>query len=319
MSIVTFYNSSIEQTGKTMSIAAIATYMAIEHNYRILVISTTNKEDALKRCFWEQKKKKKNLGIFGPNAALEVETGVEGLARVVRSNKIAPNIITNYTKVVFKDRFEILLGCENPPADGTVIETMYPSIIKAANQYYDLVFVDLDENVDEETKKTIIYDSDVVVINMSQRLKSIDKFKELKEKNQLLDAKKALILVGRYDKFSKYNSKNISRYLGEKNQVLTIPYNTLFFEAAEEAGVPDLFLRFRKNLDPDDRSAFFIEEIKRASENIVYRLQDLQRRPYNDNNKYCTNFSGFRNCCIWSLLRFKKEKNGRSREHTKYR
>ena len=278
MSIVTFYNSSIEQTGKTMSIAAIATYMAIEHNYRILVISTTNREDSLKRCFWEQKKKKKNLGIFGPNAALEVETGVEGLARVVRSNKISPNIITNYTKVVFKDRFEILLGCENPPSDGTVIETMYPSIIKAANQYYDLVFVDLDENVDEETRKTIIYDSDIVVINMSQRLRSIDKFRELKEQNQLLASRKALILIGRYDKFSKYNSKNISRYLGEKNQVLTIPYNTLFFEATEEAGVPDLFLRFRKNLDPEDRNAFFIEEIKRASENIVYRLQDLQMK-----------------------------------------
>lgn len=278
MSIVTFYNSSIEQTGKTMSIAAIATYMAIEHNYRILVISTTNREDSLKRCFWEEKKKKKNLGIFGPNATLEVETGVEGLARVVKSNKISPNIVTNYTKVVFKDRFEILLGCENQPSDGTVIETMYPSIIKAANQYYDLVFVDLDENVDEETRKTIIYDSDIVVINMSQRLRSINKFRELKEQNQLLASKKALILIGRYDKFSKYNSKNISRYLGEKNQVLTIPYNTLFFEATEEAGVPDLFLRFRKNLDSEDRNAFFIGEVKRASENIVYRLQDLQMK-----------------------------------------
>ena len=59
MSIVTFYNSSREQTGKTMSIAAIATYMAIEHNYRILVISTTNTEDAFARCFWEDKKKKR--------------------------------------------------------------------------------------------------------------------------------------------------------------------------------------------------------------------------------------------------------------------
>lgn len=278
MSIVTFYNSSIEQTGKTMSIAAIATYMAIEHNYRILVISTTNREDSLKKCFWEEKKKKRNLGIFGPNATLEVETGVEGLARVVKSNKISPNIVTNYTKVVFKDRFEILLGCENQPSDGTVIETMYPSIIKAANQYYDLVFVDLDENVDEETRKTIIYDSDIVVINMSQRLRSINKFRELKEQNQLLASKKALILIGRYDKFSKYSSKNISRYLGEKNQVLTIPYNTLFFEATEEAGVPDLFLRFRKNLDSEDRNAFFIGEVKRASENIVYRLQDLQMK-----------------------------------------
>ena len=278
MSIVTFYNSSMEQTGKTMSIAAIATHMAIEHNYRILVVSTTNKEDSLKRCFWEEKKKKRNLGIFGPNASLEVETGVEGLARVIRSNKITPDIITNYTKVVFKDRFEVLLGCEIPPSDGTVIETLYPNIIKAANQYYDLIFVDLDQNVDEETRKTIIHDSDIIVINMSQRLRSIKKFMELKEKNQILNSKKTLILIGRYDKFSKYNSKNISRYLGEKNQVLTIPYNTLFFEATEEAGVPDLFLRFRKTLDSEDRNAFFIQEVKRASENIIYRLQDLQMK-----------------------------------------
>ena len=278
MSIVTFYNSSLEQTGKTMSIAAIATYMAIEHNYRILIVSTTNRDDPFKRCFWEKKKKKKNLGIFGPNTALDLETGVEGLARVIRSNKISPDIITNYTKVVFKDRFEILLGCEIPPSDGTVIETMYPNIIKAANQYYDLVFVDLDNNVDEESKKTIIHDSDVVVINISQRLQSINKFKEQKEKNRILASQKTVILVGRFDKYSKYNVKNISRYLGEKNQVLTIPYNTLFFEATEEAGVPDLFLRFRRNLDPEDRNAFFIEEIKRASENIVYRLQDLQMK-----------------------------------------
>ena len=201
MSIVTFYNSSIEQTGKTMSIAAISTYMAIEHNYRILVISTTNRPDPLKECFWEQKKKKRNLGIFGPNAALEVENGVEGLARMIRSNKISPDIITNYTKVVFKDRFEILLGCEVPPSDGTIVEKFYPNIIKSANQYYDLVFVDLDENVDEETRKTIIHDSDIVVINMSQRLRSINKFLELKNKNQILASQKSLILIGRYDKY----------------------------------------------------------------------------------------------------------------------
>ena len=278
MSIVTFYNSSEEQTGKTMSIVAIATYMAIEHNNRILVVSTTNKEDQLRTCFWQEKRKKRNLGIFGPNASLEVENGVEGLARMVRSNKITPDIITNYTKVILKDRFEVLLGCEEQPTDGTQIEPLYPNIIKSANQYYDLVFVDLDDNVDEETRNTIIHDSDIVVVCMSQRLKSINKFNELKKQNQLLTSKKALILIGRYDKFSKYNSKNISRYLGEKNQVLTIPYNTLFFEASEEAGVPDLFLKFRKSIDSEDRNAFFIQEVKRASENIIYRLQDLQMK-----------------------------------------
>lgn len=61
MSIVTFWNSGKEQTGKTLSITAIATYMAIEHNYRILVISTGHKDDTLNRCFWEERKIRKNL------------------------------------------------------------------------------------------------------------------------------------------------------------------------------------------------------------------------------------------------------------------
>ena len=63
----------------------------------------------------------------------------------------------------------------------------------------------------------------------------------------------------------------------EKNNVLTIPYNTLFFEACEEAKVPDLFLSIRK-IDEDDINGLFLSEVKRASENIIYRLQDLAMR-----------------------------------------
>ena len=57
-----------------------------------------------------------------------------------------------------------------------------------------------------------------------------------------------------------------------------MPYNTLFFEAANEAGVPDLFLKLKKLSDYDDRNAIFLEEVKRASENIVYRLQEIEAR-----------------------------------------
>ena len=287
MSVITFLNSGKEQTGKTMSIAAIATYMAIEHNYRILVVSTTTAEDSFKRCFWEEKKTKKDLGIFGPNARIEVENGVEGLVRLIKSNRVAPETITNYTKVVFKDRLEFLLGSEIEKSknNNLTIKTeqdelskAYPDIISVANQYYDMVFVDLDSNVDEDNRENIMKNSNIIVMNMSQRLRTLDEYIELKEKKAILQSKRTLIMIGKYDKFSKYNSKNISRYLKEKNQVLTIPYNTLFFEATEEAGVPDLFLRFRKSIDPEDRNAFFIDEVKRASENIIYRLQDLQMR-----------------------------------------
>lgn len=56
MSIVTFWNNGKDQTGKTLSIAAIATYLAIEHNYRILVITTGFNDINLDNCFFQEKK-----------------------------------------------------------------------------------------------------------------------------------------------------------------------------------------------------------------------------------------------------------------------
>ncbi len=279
MPVITFINNRKEETGKTMSLVAIATYMAINYNNKILIISTTNKEDRVRRCFFEDKQVKKiRLGIFGENkATFENESGIEGIAKIARSNKLTPEMITNYTKVVFKDRLEILLGAENLKEEVTKeIAEEYLEVVSLASTYYDTVFVDLDDNVGEEIKQNIIKKSDLIIVNSSQNFSSLKKIKEEKDKGGILKDPKTLILIGRYDKYSKYNSKNISRYLGEKNQVLTIPYNTLYFEAANEAGVPDLFLRLRRLSDSDDRNAIFDEELKRASENIIYRLQELQ-------------------------------------------
>ena len=83
MSVVTFWNNGVEQTGKTLSIAAICTHLAIEHNYRILVISTGYDDENLDNCFWSQNKSKKNLGLFGPNTNTAMEEGVAGLIKIM--------------------------------------------------------------------------------------------------------------------------------------------------------------------------------------------------------------------------------------------
>ena len=274
MSVVTFWNNSREQTGKTLSMAAISTYMAIQHNYRILVIGTGYKDDTLKNCFWHERKIKRNLGMFGPNTNEALEDGISGLARIMNSNKISPESITNYTKIIFKDRLEILQCFRGELADYEALKHMYPEIISLANNYYDLVFVDLDNEIEQEVSDIILSNSNLVVANISQRLSSINRFIEAKKKTPILNSKKSLILIGRYDKYSKYTIKNITRYMKERNKVLTIPYNTLFFEACEEAKVPELFFNI-KSLENDDRNSIFVTEVKRASENIMYRLQDL--------------------------------------------
>ncbi len=274
MSVVTFWNDGREQTGKTLSIAAISTYMAVEHNYRILIISTGYRDDTLNQCFWKEKKVKRNFGLFGPNTNEILEEGIVGLAKVVKSNKLSPENITNYTKIIFKDRLEVLQGFRGETSDYDELEKTYPDIINLANSYYDLVFIDLDNEMNPSIREMILANSDLIVANISQRLTSIDRFMETREKTPILNSKKTLLLIGKYDKFSKYSIKNITRYMGEKNKVSTIPYNTLFFEACEEAKLPDLIFNLRK-IDEEDINGFFLSEVKRTSENIMYRLQDL--------------------------------------------
>ena len=278
MSIVTFINNGKEQTGKTLSAVAIATYMAIEHNLKILLVSTADDSTTLRNCFFPKTKNRivpQNQFTGRNGQGIDnMQTGMSGLIKMARANKITPETIRNYTKVVFNDALEVLFSGNELKED---ISGYYPDIIKMADQYYDLVFVDIDDNIELSSKRIIINDSNLIVYNISQRLLSIDNFLEEKSHDQLLSSFKTMILVGKYDKFSKYTIKNISRYMGERNQVLALPYNTLFFEAAEEAGVPDFFINSRK-VDKEDRNYLFMQEVKRAGEAIQYRLQELQMR-----------------------------------------
>ena len=185
MSVITFVNNRKEETGKTLSLVAIATNMAIENNEKILIISTTNKESKIKSCFFEDTEvKKMRLGIFGQNmSALDTEAGIDGLAKMLRSNKLNPDMITNYTKVVFKDRLEVLLGKNKSESNQNIEEKVqsspieiadeYVEIVKIANQYYDKVFVDLDYNLNQDIREQIIDQSDLIILNSSQNYKSL--------------------------------------------------------------------------------------------------------------------------------------------------
>ena len=51
MSIITFISEDVKETGQSLSVAAIATAMAIEHNYKILVFSTDFLDNTLESCF----------------------------------------------------------------------------------------------------------------------------------------------------------------------------------------------------------------------------------------------------------------------------
>lgn len=286
MAIITFWNDCREQSGRTLTSVAFATRAAIEKNSKILLISTSISDPTMENCFF-MKEKSKNLGFLNiNNNSIAVENGIEGLLKLVTSNKLTPDIITDYTKVVFKGRLEVIPGASDSKSrpleekleDFKKIENYYVELIRMANQYYDMVVVDLDKMLTTKTKEDILNMSDVNVFVLSQKMESINRYSELKHNNEELLGIRCVPVIGKYINKYKYNSKNISRFLQEKKEMDVLPLNLLFMEAAEEGNIADLFLKLRNVKDKTDENYIFMENLTKLANNILKKLQNMQMR-----------------------------------------
>lgn len=283
MAVISFWGNSEKETGQTLTMVSVSSVMAIEHNYKILVIGTDFKDKAMNGCYWPVE-----VGGNDVQAMLGIEnktnvgtiSGVEGLARVVQSGRTGNDIIGNYAKPVFKDkRLDVLVPPETTSLEGyKELCKNYPDIIKMANSDYNLVFVDVSHEMPMEVQKEILKKSDIIIVGIKQGLNDVEKFMNLKKAEPMFDARNVMVFIGKYDGYSKYNIKNLERYFKGKNMVLGISYNTLFYESAEEGKVIDYFLKMRNITGSTDRNAIFMEQNRYACENIMYKLKELQVR-----------------------------------------
>ena len=276
MAIITFWNPIKKQTGQTMSAVAIGTYLSIEHNSKVLLISTESDDKMLENCFNVKSVGKSMVDYITKGSKINLDSGLDGLATISYSNKLTPRIIRDYTKVVFKNRLELLFApAGKDREDYRKIMDCYKDILYCANQYYDFVVVDFNKGINIPYTDEILGISDVILINMEQGITKINEYMELKKKEKILNDKKNMLLINRYDTSSKYSIKNLSRYLKIKKLINVIPYNTLFMEAAEEGNVADFFLKIRKT-DEDDKNGIFYREVGKTLEEIRFKLQELR-------------------------------------------
>ena len=99
MAIISFWNDGKAETGQSMTIAAVATALAIDYDYKILIINTRHNDISLERAF----EPKNSMNAMFAKGKLDLDTGLSGVVKAIASNKTSPEIITNYTKVIFKN------------------------------------------------------------------------------------------------------------------------------------------------------------------------------------------------------------------------
>lgn len=273
MSIITFWNDGRVETNQSMTIAAIATTLAIDYDYKILIINTKYNDTTLEHAF----EPKNNINSMFSRGKMDLAMGLSGVVKAIASNKTSPEIITNYTKIILKN-LELLTEKKTVQEEFNKYKAYIKDIVKLANKYYDIVLVDLEGDIGEQEIKQILEMSAVKVATLVQNLNVIDDYIEQKEKNLILQDDNWIVSIGKYDAKSKYTIKNVSKYIKEK-KVHGIPYNTMFGMDAPEGKVADYIIRF-KRVKQTHINAQFINSVNKETEEIVNMVKEGQRKIY---------------------------------------
>ena len=131
MAIVSFWSNGKGENGKTYSVIAIATLLGINHNYKTLVIDTKYNNHTYQDCYWREDKVIKMIN--NKNNKMDVGQGISGLSKAILSNKTSPEIITNYTKIVFKT-LELLIDPNAGLVEYEKYKQIFSEIAKIANK-----------------------------------------------------------------------------------------------------------------------------------------------------------------------------------------
>lgn len=275
MPIITFWSSNEKTNGQTVSAAVAATTMAMEHNYKVLLVSADFNNSSMEECFGAQETNRDIVKSLIKTPQMNLDSGINGLIKLANSNRVTPEIIHDYTKIIYKNRFEILYSPNNvidKQEKARILED-FKNIILHASRYYDYVLVDLKKGFEFEAQKEILNSSDVVVLNVNQNLKAINE--TLNQDIIKALGRKILWNICRYDKKSKYNTKNLTRQILKKQFVCETNYNTYILEASQDGTLAEMILRFRTLKEDDENLQFYTKE-KELVQAMLLKYQETR-------------------------------------------
>ncbi|WP_145950133.1 chromosome partitioning protein ParA [Paenibacillus sp. Y412MC10] len=261
MAKITFWGPRHGQVGATSNLVSVAANIAMNHPIKTMISHTHWSRSTLELTFRKPSTPRDMQFAF-------TDFGIDALERLAKSNRLTPDAIKNNTSPLIEGHLDLLYGTSKPDEYfHEQVAKALPSIFEAANNYYDLVMVDVNSGVRNQLTNTILQNSDLVVVCLNQNASLLDAFFSKEEYPQILDQKDHIIVLGNYDRRSKYSAKNIARKYGQRN-VYTVPHCTSFMDAANANNVLEFFLRNR-HVASDHENSFFLNEVKRLSRAIT--------------------------------------------------
>lgn len=250
---VSFWSNVHGQTATTLNMVAAAVMAALEYRLKILVTHNHFDKSGLETSLMDRKYLKAELTELS-------DSGIDALSRFIKFNKVDRENISNYSTTLIKNKLDLLMGTTNTSRELYMndLNDVIDLILSSAQEYYDLILIDVSSGKNDLSNK-ILEHSNLVVVNLNQNISVLDDFFEAY--GTFLD--KCVFLIGRYDSDSRFNLKNIRRRYNIKRDMAVIPYNIEFSDACSEGRVIDFFMK-NLNVKKHDYNYVFIQEVRNA-------------------------------------------------------
>ena len=267
MAKVVFWSPEEGASGCTYVAIAVSSLMGITHKSSSLLIdaNSNSKKIASSYTLYDD--------LINTNSFNDTNLGMNAIMRLIKSNKLSPDIIQNYSKPVLKGRLDILYSAiANTSTEERENLLSLPLIVKNAEEVYDLVFVDLPKTTTDDSVIKLLSQADAIVCvvpqdieKLSNVLKKVENIADIKDKTKIF-------VIGDYEAGSKYNTFNIKMKYKLPDPLEALPHNYLFSDACNDGNVLD-FLYKNLNAQPKDYNGEFIIKATQIVEELVKILK----------------------------------------------
>ncbi len=259
---IVFWSNAAGRSATSGNMLAVSTMASVLYSLKTVLVQTDMMSKPLDEVF----EGRKSDSMINEEFYFYNRKGMDELIERGRLNLLSREMIeTNMVNVKHTNIYYIPSAKEDYRQNSSETIKTYEMLMKQLKAMGKLNFWDI-ANGESPASKSIIANSDVVVVNLSQDsqcLKYMEEFENI--------IKKAVFLVGRYDSGSRRGIGSLCKEYGiSKDNIAVIPYNIHFHDAINDGKIVPFIMKniFSKKYEANFE---FINNLFRATNLILQK------------------------------------------------
>ena len=262
---IVLWSNGNEGVGSTSLSSVLATLVAGKYNYKTLVTHTMVNDLSMESYLLKPTERELN--------GVNFESNIDGLFRLVNNGKLTKDTIRDYCfSLLSHSNLDFLNTSKLFEATETFMQN-YMYLLYQANEFYDVVIVDLNVDMEHPLFKKVLKESDVFVVVGNQNIYSTEKlFEMVNREKELIESYhvKSVFVLNQFNRQSTISPKKLLGSMKMK-KIETVSYQVELVDACNKHELVDFTLRQMHN----KRDAGFLTYIKE-----VTHLVDEVMKPY---------------------------------------